>query len=229
MKRSWIVAAVLLFSAGLLVIVVAIGGGSTHPIGPISVESATPPDATIRLLDSDSCHANFPGWRGSGESDSIDEVVAWFDAEWGPVVQPWTERSNSVGAAGDWRHYSDLSIWLSSDGRFVVQTFETVDHSCPQADHDPWGGIPESAWSQSFDVCPNTTDVWFAGLRYGEKTNALGSVVDPTLRPPVGWDTIEFGNGARVSYLEGTGDELVVRLPGTPVYQAYSLGGCALG
>ncbi|MDA2978697.1 MAG: hypothetical protein O3B42_02890, partial [Actinomycetota bacterium] len=148
------------------------------------MEDATAPNATITLLDSESCHPEFPGWRGSGESDSLDDVVAWFDTEWGPVAQPWTDRSNSVGAAGEWRHYADLSIWLSGDGRFIVQTFATVDHTCPQEEDEPWEGVPESAWSRSFHGWRGTTDVWFAGLRYGEKKNALGAVKEPTSTPP---------------------------------------------
>ncbi len=229
MKKSWIAIGLALLVAGILVVVVAVGGGPSHPIGPITVEAATPPNATITLLDSESCHPEFPGWRGSGESDSIDDVVAWFEAEWGPAVQPWTNRSNSVGAAGEWRHYVDLSIWLSGDGRFVVQTFETLDHTCPQAEDEPWAGVPESAWSRSFESCTGTTDVWFAGLRYGEKKSALGTVTDPTSIPPIGWEETEFENGARVLYLEDLAEEIVVRLPDTSSYQAYSLGGCAQG
>lgn len=225
-KRTWLVVGLLLFTAAGLVVAVAIGGGSRHPEGEITVASATPPGATMVLEDSGSCHPDFPGWSGLGTFSDDGDAAAWFDDNWGPIVEPWTSRRGELVSAGEWRYYGSLAVLLRDDRRFVVRTFQTLDHSCPGSSDAVWGGIPVSAWASGSESCPDTTIVTFAGISYDPKRDAAGGTTTPTDTPPRGWQQRAYANGGEISYLDSDPDEIVVKLPDATQYQRYGIAQC---
>jgi hypothetical protein len=225
-RKAWFLLAGALFVAAALVIVVALGGGENHPRGEIEVAAATPPGVTMRLESVGSCHDDFPGWSALGTPSGDTDVKAWFDAEWGPVVEPWTSREAALGGLEQWTHYQDISVQFRVDGRFVVRTFDTLTHQCPRDIDQPWGDVPETAWSTTEGACPDTTNVYFARIAYDPKRDAFGGIVAPTNDAPIGWERIDYPNGGTISYLDGDASEIVVRLPGTSTFQKYGLLHC---
>lgn len=225
-KRLWFAFGVALFVAAGLIVAVALGGGSTHPMGEIEVEAATPPESSMRLDDSSHCHADFPGWLAIGTPPDEFDVAGWYEAAWGPQVEPWTGLSNSLRGTGEWLHFERLSVLLRPDGKFLVQTFETADHSCPRTDDIPWGGDLESTWSNTASTCPDTTIVVFGGIRYDPKRDALGSPFPAVADAPKGWDRIDYPNAGSIAFLPGDASEISVRLPGASDYQRYALSVC---
>ncbi|MEZ5175972.1 MAG: hypothetical protein R2823_07170 [Acidimicrobiia bacterium] len=227
MQKIWMgIAGVLFIASGVLIFVAFTG--SSHPMGAISVEAATAPGDTMELRDSSDCRDDFPGWRGVVGASEHEDAAAWFDEVWGPAVEPWTSRSNTLGVAGEWRHYADLSVRFVGDG-YTVQTFAgTVDHGCPSSEASTWGAVPQSAWTQPGATCPSTDVIVFAGTEYLPKPNALGSPTEPTLTPPGGWDLITYPNGGAVAFRDDDANDISVRYPGSTVYQLHSVGGiCA--
>jgi hypothetical protein len=192
------------------------------PLGPLTLEEATPPGATLDLRPQRYCsHATAGFWATGETSMSIAETDAWYVARFGDVLEEATLRLNR-GEDGDsgFLVLEDLTIWRRVEqgrARLWVQTYETTSHVCLHDEMDRWDSVTAGVF---MDAC-NEPVLTFWGTDYGAP--------EPSEPPPT-WSVISLSGDRAIAH--DIEDPLVVYARAGPdeAWQVFQAGeGCYNG